>query len=500
MSLLISATVGPLLGSGAALVLPLRPAKRGAPQVGEGAAALRKLRIDAAGVLKAQQSTGKAGEIVTVPVGRDGVDVVLLAGVGDESPPALRKAAAAAARTAATSKSLATTLSVGRDGSDVRAIAEALGLAAYKFSAGGGDKAPSLRRAKLVVADPAKVRTDLARARATTAAVCRARDLANTPSLTKSPAWLADQARELAEAAGVSVAVRDAAELLDEGFGGVIAVGQGSENPPRLVEMTWAPPGAQRHIVLVGKGITFDSGGLSLKPADAMSSMKTDMAGGAAVIATMAALADLKINVRVTGLVPMAENMPGGAALRPGDVVRHYDGRTDEVLNTDAEGRIVLADALAYAVARLSPDVIVDIATLTGAASLGLGKRHGALYATTTGLRDSLLHAVATGGERLWPMPLADDYRDSLDSDVADLRNIGDPRLKYGGGSIVAALFLREFVGTATWAHLDVAGPARADGDEHEVSKGATGFGVRTFLRWLETLSGDPEAFPALSH
>jgi leucyl aminopeptidase len=231
-----------------------------------------------------------------------------------------------------------------------------------------------------------------------------------------------------------------------------------------------------------------------------MPGMKTDMAGGAAVIATMAALADLKIGVKVTGLVPMAENMPGEASMRPGDVVTHYGGRTDEVLNTDAEGRIVLADALAYAVANLAPDVVVDIATLTGAAPLGLGKRHGALYATTAGLRDALLAAAAAGGERLWSMPLVDDYRDALDSDIADLRNIGDPALDYSGGSIVAALFLREFVGSAVWAHLDVAGPARADSDEDEVTKGATGFGVRTFLCWLESASADPRAIPDLRH
>jgi leucyl aminopeptidase len=172
--------------------------------------------------------------------------------------------------------------------------------------------------------------------------------------------------------------------------------------------------------------------------------------------------------------------------------VTHYDGRTDEVLNTDAEGRIVLADALAYAVARLSPDVVVDIATLTGAAPIGLGRRHGALYATTDGLRDALLEASAAGGERLWSMPLEDDYRDALASDIADLRNIGNPALDYSGGSIVAALFLREFVGQVPWAHLDVAGPSRADSDEDEVTKGGTGFGVRTFLRWLESVSVAP--------
>jgi leucyl aminopeptidase len=216
-----------------------------------------------------------------------------------------------------------------------------------------------------------------------------------------------------------------------------------------------------------------------------MVSMKTDMAGGAAVIATMSALRDLGVRDRVTGLVPLAENMIGGDATRPSDVVRHYGGTTSEVLNTDAEGRLVLADALAYAVANLAPDAVVDIATLTGAASLGLGKRHAALYATSPALADALVRAGEAGGERLWPMPLVDDYRDALDSDVADLRNVADPGRHYSAGSIVAALFLREFVDGVPWAHLDVAGPARADADEDEVTKGATGFGVRTFLRWL---------------
>jgi leucyl aminopeptidase len=216
-----------------------------------------------------------------------------------------------------------------------------------------------------------------------------------------------------------------------------------------------------------------------------MPGMKTDMAGGAAVIATMTALRALGVKAKVTGLIPMAENMPGSDATRPGDVIRHYGGLTSEVLNTDAEGRLVLADAIAYAVARLNPDSVVDIATLTGAASLGLGKRHGALYATSEGLRDRLVAASEAAGERLWPMPLVEDYRFALDSSIADLRNIGRRELNLSGGSIVAALYLREFAGAVPWAHLDVAGPARADADEDEVTKGATGFGVRTFCRLL---------------
>jgi leucyl aminopeptidase len=215
--------------------------------------------------------------------------------------------------------------------------------------------------------------------------------------------------------------------------------------------------------------------------------MKTDMAAGGAVIAVMAALQDAGVRVRVSGLVAAAENMPGAGAMRPQDVVTHYGGRTVEVLNTDAEGRLVLADALAYADRHLDPDIVVDVATLTGAAAQGLGRRHAALFSADEDLAASLLAAGESSGDRLWRMPLVEDYRSAIDSDVADLSNISrDPHIS--GGSITAALFLREFAGDRRWAHLDIAGPARADRDEHEVSKGATGFGARLLLRWLEDL------------
>jgi leucyl aminopeptidase len=486
----ISAVRGPLAGSAAVLALPVHPHGR-STRVGAGAEALDALGIDASTFLRAERATGRAGEVVEIPLRRDGVDTVLLVGVGSGSEPDLRAASAAMVRRASRARSLATTLAYDQEPDAVRAIAEALGLASYRFTVRSDPKPVTLRRAKLIVDDPAEVRVAVARAAVVTTAVHRARDLANTPSRTKSPQWLAEQAAELGESAGLSVRIRNERDLASEGFGGLLAVGQGSARPPRLVEMSWRPPGAQGHVVLVGKGITFDSGGLSLKPAEPMAGMKTDMAGGAAVIATMAALPALGIGLNVTGLVPMAENMPGGAATRPGDVIRHYGGRTVEVLNTDAEGRLVLADALAYAVEALAPDTVVDIATLTGAAWVGLGKRHAALYTSGTPLRDELVSAAAEAGERVWPMPLESAYRDSLESPIADLRNIGDPAMHYGGGSIVAALFLREFVGDVEWAHLDVAGPARSDGDEGEVTKGATGFGVRTFIRLLEARSSE---------
>jgi leucyl aminopeptidase len=486
--LTIEVTGRNLARAGKVLALPTLPG-RSRPTVGAGAEVLDGLDVDARAALAREEAKGDAGEVVAIPVGKKGVDTVLLAGIGDGSPRALRKAASAVVRRAGKSASLATTLAAGRDAQGVRAIAEALGLASYKYLQRKSDpKPPMLQRATLVVDDPKAVQDAVDRANATVAAVHFARDLGQTPSLEKSPEWMVEQATQMAAAAGLEVEVWDTERLTAEGFGGIIAVGRGSSRPPRLLQLSYAPADASRHVVLVGKGITFDSGGLSLKPLDNMVGMKTDMSGGAAVIGAMSALQALGVTSRVTGLVPLAENMPGADATRPGDVITHYGGRTSEVLNTDAEGRLVLADALSYAVAELHPDALVDIATLTGAATLGLGKRHGALFSPSSRLTGELVVAAEAGGERLWPMPLVESYRDGLDSPVADLRNIGDPNTHYQGGAIAAALFLREFVADSRvpWAHHDVAGPARADGDEDEVTKGPTGFGVRTFLRWLE--------------
>ena len=369
----------------------------------------------------------------------------------------------------------------------MRALAEGLLLGGYSFKVTNNPKPDTLASVTLVVDRLAGV-AQAARDGVTTAtATILARDLANTPSSTKTPAWLARQAQVAARKGGLGVRVRDERELRAEGFGGVIAVGMGSVNPPRLIELTYTPadplPG---HVVLVGKGITFDSGGLSLKPNAGMIAMKTDMAAGGAVIATMSALRDLGARVKVTGLVPAAENMPSGSAQRPSDVITQYGGTTVEVMNTDAEGRLVLADALAYADAHLEPDVVVDLATLTGAISSGLGKRHAGLFCTDAKLTDALQVAADASGEAVWPMPFVDDYRDALDSTVADLSNVAvGAGVGYKGGAIVAALFLREFVGRRRWAHLDIAGVGRAEADEHEVVKGPTGYGVRLLVHWL---------------
>ena len=482
----VTLTAGPLRADAPVVAVPVRPADP-APSLAAGADVVAALGVDVAAVLAARKAKGEPGEVVEVPVARDGVDVLLLAGIGDGGPAAMRKAAAAVVRRSAGATALVTNLADGAAADAVGAAAEAAVLAGFSFTRRSEPSGKPPLAVRLVVSSPARaVAQAVSDAVEIAEATCLARELAATPSLEKTPQWMVERIRAVAAGAELDVTVWDEQRLLAEGFGGISAVGRGSARPPRLVQLDYSPRGASGgRIVLVGKGITFDSGGLSLKPLDNMKLMKTDMSGAAAVVATMSALHRLGVRKRVTALVPLAENLLGGDAMRPGDVLRQYGGRYVEVLNTDAEGRLVLADALAYAVARLDPAAVVDIATLTGAATLGLGKRHAALYSTSTSLRDALVEAGRRGGERLWPMPLVDSYRDALDSPVADLRNVGDPDLGYSGGSIVAALFLREFVGTAPWAHLDVAGPARADADEDEVTKGPSGFGVRTLLRYL---------------
>ena len=439
----------------------------------------------AADVLAACDATGKAGEVTPVAMrAGDRPRRLLFVGLGDESAADLRKAGAALGGRVAPERGMLAAAMLGRPAGAVRAFAEGLLLGSYRFSLASRAAPGGPGEVRLLVPAGDERAAEAVTAACTVAgAVGLARDLVNMPSGRKTPAWLAGEAARAAAASGLTVRVREPAELAAEGFGGILAVGSGSAQPPCLIELGYHPPGARSHVVLVGKGITFDSGGLSLKPNEGMKTMKTDMAGGAAVIAAMSALAGLRAAVRVTGLVATAENMPSGSAMRPGDVITHFGGRTTEVLNTDAEGRLVLADALAYADTVLEPDVMVDVATLTGAARVALGGTLGALYASDDGLAGALLAAAAEAGEPLWRMPLVDDYGDALDSPVADLANIphsSRPR----AGSIDAALFLREFTGGRRWAHLDIAGAARFAPDGGE-AKGATGFGTRLLLRWL---------------
>jgi leucyl aminopeptidase len=443
------------------------------------------LGAPAADVIARCEATGNAGDLSSAVIGAGGSGPFLFLGLGDGSPAAMRKAGAAVGRRVAPGRTLVTSALLGRPAAAVHAFTVGLLLASYRFSLARSDAAPAETPGEvLLLLDGPDGHPDVAAARTVAGAVALARDLTNTPSARKTPAWLADQAVAVAAGAGLTARVWDAGELAAQGFGGLIAVGSGSASPPRLIELGYAPAGAQEHIVLAGKGITFDSGGLSLKSADGMKLMKTDMAGGAAVIAAMSALGRLGVRSRVTGLVAAAENMPSGSALRPGDVITHFGGRTVEVLNTDAEGRLVLADALAYADAVLQPDIMVDIATLTGSARVALGTRLAALYASDEGVARDLLAAADASGDALWRMPLVDDYRDALDSPVAELANVphgSRPR----AGSIDAALFLREFTGGRPWAHLDIAGAARSSSDEGENTKGATGYGTRLLLAWL---------------
>ena len=327
------------------------------------------------------------------------------------------------------------------------------------------------------------------RVRAGAEAVAAARSLANAPGNLMTPDTFTRHIASLCATDRMRVQVIDADHLRRKGFGGMLAVGGGSAHPPRLITITRKGPAHAPVIVLVGKGITFDSGGLSLKTAEGMTTMKTDMTGAAVVAGTMIALdADPGTSAAATvvALLPVAENMPSGSAYRPGDVVRHYGGRTTEVFNTDAEGRLVLADALAYAVDKYSPAAIVDVATLTGAATQGLSRLYGALFSNDDILAAALTQAGDVSGDRLWRLPLVGDYRAAIASEIADASQTPH-REKVGAGAITAALYLQEFVDGCPWAHLDIAGPARADKPHGDITAGATGFGVRALATWLRT-------------
>lgn len=437
------------------------------------------------------EPTGKTGEVRTIANGAG-----WLVGVGDRAPADWRAAGAGLIRSIqdfdkpdTDKRPVAVDVALPSDITPIELVMFVLGLrlGGYRFRiTGDPSAAPRRRTIRLCGADPA-LRAELDRALALSSATGLTRDLANMPSNIKNPAWLAAMATKAADdVAGITVTVRDEKWLADQGFGGVLAVGGGSVSPPRLIELAWQPRAAKAkpHLVLVGKGVTFDTGGISIKRPDGMHLMRTDMAGAAAVIAAVRGIAALNLPIRVTGLAPAAENHMSGSAYRPGDVVRHFDGHTTEVTNTDAEGRMLLADALGYAVGRLKPDLVVDVATLTGAMRQSLGTRTGGFFASTDDLADRIRVAGEATGERWWRMPLLEDHADQVRGELADVKQMpGTP------GGITAALFLREFTAGLPWAHLDIAGPARADKPYDEVVAGATGFAARTLIALAEALA-----------
>jgi leucyl aminopeptidase len=434
-------------------------------------------------------ATGQPEETTKIPGGGPLTAALILAvGLGDAAAPdreTLRRAAGAAVRAltrpGATGDGPRIALALpARDAGEAEAVAVGALLGGYSFTRYHRNGARPAAITVLTAADPAGAAN---RAQVLADAVSLARDLVNTAPSDLVPAALAAEAERVAAASGLDAEVLDEKVLAENGYGGILGVGQGSVHPPRLVRLEYVPPEQQaaKTLVFVGKGITFDSGGLSLKPPKSMETMKSDMGGAAAILAAMQAIAALRPAVRVIAYLPLAENMPSGTAQRPSDVLTMYGGKTVEVLNTDAEGRLVLADALARSAAD-APDVVVDVATLTGAQLVALGPRIAGVMANDDALRDAVVAAAAQAGEAMWPMPLPAELRKGLDSAVADLANVAPDRY---GGMLVAGLFLREFVPAGVrWAHLDIAGPAFNDGAPHGYTpKGGTGAATRALVQ-----------------
>lgn len=375
---------------------------------------------------------------------------------------------------------------------DAEALAEGLLLSDYRFHAFHGKKRKDEKKPKrisslFICETDARVLKRVAEkiemAKILTDATCYARDLVNTPSSHMTPAHLAEEAKMIA-GKGISVKVMDKKEMERRKMNAALAVARGSQHDPVGVHLSYKPRGAKKKIAIVGKAVTFDSGGLSIKPADSMMTMKIDMAGAATVLGLFKALSRMNVPVEVHGVFLAVENMPGGNAYRPGDVVTAMNGMTIEILNTDAEGRVTLADALSYA-ANLEPDAIIDLATLTGACVVALGEEIAALLSTNDKLAQKLLDAAHATGEGLWELPLVESYAEHVKSKIADLKNIGG----HGGGTITAALFLKPFAGDVPWAHLDIAGPSYIERETRpDQPYGATGYGVRLLVKYLEKL------------
>ncbi|MGD0380622.1 MAG: leucyl aminopeptidase [Acidimicrobiales bacterium] len=489
------------------------------PVVAPGVPAAVAVGVDGVGVETALDAgraaqrgfTGKVGQ--TMVVARSEAPAVVFVGLGKvdaASGPGgggvdvLRRGAAALVRAGGKSGAAvfvvpaAVADAVGARRAGVQAVVEGAVLAAYRFVSHKSDnEAAGIER--FVVAGVGIGAGELSegtrRGVAVADAVCLARDLVNEPPSSLTPTRFGQAAVDLAqERGGVEVEIWDEQRIADERLGGLLGVARGSAEPPRLVKVSYEPAdpvtvdGRVPHVVLVGKGITFDSGGLSLKSPEGMITMKTDMSGAAAVLGAIGACGALGVRVRVTAIAPTTENMPGGRATKPGDVLTIRNGSTIEVLNTDAEGRLVLADALALA-AELEPDAIVDLATLTGACVTALGMSIAGVFGSDDDLIGRVRAASQRAGEGTWTLPLPEEYRSHIDSEVADMKNVG----KGGGqaGAIAAALLLARFVAEVPWVHMDIAGPARSDEDGGILVKGGTGFGVRTLLELLEAYGAE---------
>jgi len=430
--------------------------------------------------------SAKAGEIIEIPLSVGKLTRIYLVGIGESNQDDIRKASAALSRKVKGTDAKVLSALV-EDKKTVETMVIALVLANYQFSMKTEKK--SKKPSFVVYGDfKEEVEAALVYAKAT----WRTRDLIHTPSNIKNPSWFAEQAKSMVAAtknSALKIKVKSGRELRE--FGGLLAVGNSAPKPgPRLVEITYAPKGSSNwpHIVMVGKGVTFDTGGVSLKrPYDSMIGMKSDMAGAAAILSATIAVAQLKPKVKVTALLMCAENALSATAQRPSDVIKHYGGTTVEVINTDAEGRLLLADGLAYADEKLDPDYLLDVATLTGAATLGLGRQYAAMYTRDNALAKKM-HLIGNNvGEKVWHMPLIDDYEPALASDVADLNHTAD-KYAFSAGSVTAALFLEKFVGKRKWVHFDIAGTGRSEVDAGENIKGGTGFATRLLIGWLVSI------------
>jgi leucyl aminopeptidase len=437
--------------------------------------------------------TGASGQVLDIPSwGHVAAARVVLVGMGKVrrgvDGAALRALAATATRQAISAASLALALPEKASGPEaLRAVGEGIGLGAYRFTKYfTGKRKPDSELAEVEVCRAGKASAAEGKALQTGLAiagsVALARDAVNEPPNELTPEGLAEIARGIAKRGKFKLTVLDKKGIAAANMKLHYAVGQGSSNEPRFIHLTYQPPKPKAKLVFVGKGLTFDSGGLCIKPAQGMGEMKSDMGGAAAVLALMDALVTLRPQVEVHGIVGAAENMPDAGAYRPGDIFGSLDGKTVEIINTDAEGRLVLADALAYA-KKLEPDLIVDAATLTGACLVALGKACSAYYVEDDRMAKRFEHAADLAGEQFWRMPLLEDLREQLKSDVADLKHTGE---RYGG-SITAALFLQEFVGETPWIHCDVAGPVLAERAKGIYPKGGTGHPVLTFVSFVES-------------